>query len=218
MRVHKSRLTICAMAGILVGCGGSKDDPAASTTQAQATPTVNAILPGAPGEPSKTVTATPTPEGGGFVPADVDFVRGMIHHHDQAITMTGWVPDRTSNTSLRLLAKRMEVSQTDEVAFLRTWLETRGEDPNAQHDEHAASMPGMLTQEQLDALETAKGKAFDKLFLAYMTQHHEGAIQMVAQLFGEGGGTETQLYQFAQHVDSDQSIEIKRMTQLAAKL
>ena len=36
--------------------------------------------------------------------------------------------------------------------------------------------------------------------------------------FGEGGGTETQLYQFAQHVDSDQSIEIKRMTQLAAKL
>ena len=109
----------------------------------------------------------------------------MIHHHDQAITMTGWVPDRTSNTSIRLLAKRMEVSQTDEVAFLRTWLETRGEDPNSQHDEHAPSMPGMLTQEQLDALENAKGKAFDKLFLAYMTQHHEGAIQMVAELYGE---------------------------------
>ena len=144
-------------------------------------------------------------------------MRGMIHHHDQAITMTGWVPDRTSDTSIRLLAKRMEVSQTDEVAFMRKWLETRGEDPNSQHDEHAPSMPGMLTQEQLDALENAKGKAFDKLFLAYMTQHHEGAIQMVAELYSGGGGTEPELNQFALHVDSDQSIEIKRMAQLAAE-
>ena len=223
MRVHTSRLTICVMAVILVGCGGSKDEPAettatSTTTEAQATPTVNAIVPGAPGEPSKTVTATPTPKGGGFVPADVDFVRGMIHHHDQAITMTGWVPDRTSDTSIRLLAKRMEVSQTDEVAFMRKWLETRGEDPNSQHDEHAPSMPGMLTQEQLDALEKAKGKAFDKLFLAYMTQHHEGAIQMVAELYSGGGGAEPELNQFALHVDADQSIEIKRMAELAQKL
>jgi uncharacterized protein (DUF305 family) len=215
MWVHKSRLTICAIAALLVGCGGSKPEPVAATPEA--TPTVNAIVPGAPGEPSRTVTATPTPEGGGFVPADVEFMRGMIHHHDQAIIMTGWVPERTGNTSVRVMAKRMEVSQTDEVTFMKKWLKARGEDPNNHDHEHMA-MPGMLNTEQLDALQNAKGTKFDRLFLAYMTQHHEGALQMVAELYNGGGGLESEISQFVMHVDSDQSIEIKRMAQLAQKL
>lgn len=214
MKVHQSRLTICALAAVLAGCGGSKN--AAQTTTPEPTPTVNVIIPGAPGEPSRTVTATPTPKGADFVAADVEFMRGMIHHHNQAITMTGWVPDRTSSTNIRLMAKRMEVSQTDEMDFMRKWLESRGE--AADHAHGAGHMPGMLTQEQLDALRGAKGKAFDKLFLAYMTQHHEGALQMVRELYDSGGGLEPELNQFTLHVDSDQSIEIQRMAELAEKL
>ena len=67
-------------------------------------------------------------------------------------------------------------------------------------------------------LAAAKGPEFDKLFLAYMTQHHEGALQMVRDLFNAGGGAESEINQFAMHVDSDQQIEISRMAQLAGKL
>ena len=121
----------------------------------------------------------------------------MIHHHNQAITMTGWVPEKGANTSIRLMAKRMEVSQTDEIALMQQWLEKpRSEDPNEQHTDmrHARHAHAGAARR---ARERAKGKAFDKLFLAYMTQHHEGAIQMVAELYGGGGGAETELNQFA---------------------
>ena len=218
MKVHKSPLAVCALAAVLAGCGGSDKKAATAATTPEPTPTVNVIIPGAPGEPSRTVTATPTPVNGGSVAADVEFMRGMIHHHDQAITMTKWVPDRTASTSIRLMAKRMEVSQTDEIDFMKKWLEKRGEKPAAEHGAHDMMMPGMLNEEQLTALENAKGKAFDKLFLAYMTQHHEGALEMVRDLFNAGGGAESEIGQFAMHVDSDQQIEIQRMAELAQKL
>ena len=60
----------------------------------------------------------------------------------------------------------------------------------------------------MDKLEAAKGKAFDRLFLRYMTQHHQGALTMVQDLVEQGGGVETEIEQFILHVDSDQSIEI----------
>ena len=124
-----SRLTICAVAALLAGCGGSK------SAEPTPTPQQKVIQPGAPGEPSREVVATPMPEGFGFKPADVEFMRGMIHHHSQAVTMAGWVPDRTQSTGLKLMAKRMAVSQEDEMTQMRTWLEKRGQDPN-DHSAH----------------------------------------------------------------------------------
>ena len=43
-------------------------------------------------------------------------------------------------------------------------------------------MPGMLTAEQLTTLEAANGAEFDRRFLTLMIQHHQGALQMVADL------------------------------------
>ena len=76
----------------------------------------------------------------------------------------------------------------------------------------------MLTPAQLEKLQAASGKDFDKLFLESMTQHHKGALEMVAELYNAGGGNETEIQQFAMHVDSDQGIEIQRMAELAKKL
>lgn len=222
MRVHKSRLTILALAAVLAGCGGAKqDDPAAPTAEpeqtAQAEPAVNMVQPGAPGEPSRKATPVPTPKGGGFVPEDVEFMQKMILHHDQALVMTALVPENGSDTSVRLLAKRMEVSQTDEVALMKQWLENRNFKADGGHADHA-SMPGMLTDEQLAELKAAEGRAFDRLFLQFMTQHHEGALQMVRDLVFAGGGSEPEISQFIGHVDSDQGIEIQRMAELSEKL
>ena len=212
MRVGMSRLTICAVAAVVAGCGGSSKAEPEPTAASQ-----KVIQPGAPGEPSREVVATPTPAGHGSKAVDVEFMRGMIHHHQQAVQMAGWVPERTQSTSIRLMAKRMAVSQEDEMLQMRIWLEKRGVDP----DEHAHmddSMPGMLNGTQLEKLEGAEGKAFDRLFLRYMTQHHQGALTMVQDLVDDGGGTETEIEQFILHVDSDQTIEISRMQQMLGAL
>ena len=100
---------------------------------------------------------------------------------------------------------------------MERWLENRKIE--AGHSSHMdMDMPGMLSGSQLDKLKTAKGKAFDRLFLRYMTQHHKGALQMVQESTDKGGGAETEIGQFMLHVDSDQGIEIKRMAELAEKL
>lgn len=166
-------------------------------------------------------------------PADVAFMRGMIVHHGQAVVMTALVPTHTQNRALHLLAQRIDISQRDEMATMRRWLEDRGETvPSADvghgHDmagmDHAAmghagmagmghdSMPGMLSPEELARLGAASGAEFDRLFLGYMIRHHQGALAMVARLLATpGAGQEPQLFGFASDVDADQRAEIARM-------
>lgn len=218
MRVRTSSVAVAAVAVGLAGCGDNKNDSASTAAESTPAPQVKMIQPGAPGEPSREVVATPTPEGqDGHTKADIAFMQGMIHHHQQAVLMTEWVPDRTQSTSLRLMARRIEVSQTDEMALMRNWLKQRDVDPN-DHSHRHKPMPGMVNSRQLAKLKDAKGVAFDRLFLRYMTQHHRGALTMVQDLVNKGGGVESEIGQFILHVDSDQAIEIKRMAELAKTL
>lgn len=181
-------------------------------------PTAPVIQPGAPGQPNRTLSpeeaaALQSPE---HTDDDVAFVRDMMHHHSQALVMTGFVPDRTTNRGIRLLAERMELSQTGEMEQFETWLQNRGEparDPDAGHDAHVG-MPGLLTDAELAQLAGARDAAFDRLFLELMIKHHEGAIQMVVDLYAGGGGQETDLDILANHIEADQSIEIERMRQM----
>ena len=54
---------------------------------------------------------------------------------------------------------------------MKTW----GASSNA-HMGHM--MDGMLSGEEMDALRSARGAEFDRLFLEGMIKHHEGAIDM----------------------------------------
>ena len=145
-----------------------------------------------------------------YTQADVRFMQGMIHHHGQALTMTALVADRTGGEAMRRLARRIEISQKDEIAIMERWLERRGEAvPEGHH--HGPLMPGMLTDEELARLSGAAGVEFDRLFLELMIRHHEGALVMVEDLFSSGGGQEPEIFQFVSHVDADQRAEIARM-------
>lgn len=76
-------------------------------------------------------------------------------------------------------------------------------------------MAGMLSDEELDRLAAASGAEFERLFLQFMIFHHEGALIMVEDLFATpGAGQESDIFQFASHVDSDQRMEIVRMLRL----
>ena len=156
-----------------------------------------------------------------YVEADIRFMQGMIAHHAQALDMAALVVSRTERRDLRLLAERIEVSQKDEIAFMRRWLLDRGAEapvPAADHARHGSLMPGMLTADEMARLEQARGPGFERLFLEGMITHHQGALTMVAELVGAGGGQESALFRFASEVDTDQRAEISRMRALVNTL
>lgn len=184
------------------------------------------VQPGAPGAASRVLTSqqSDTLTKPKHTAADIAFMTGMIAHHQQALVMTALVADRTTSRDIRLLALRIELSQTDEINLMKSWLRTRGEPvpgegEHADHDMHDGHlMPGMLTAEQIATLQSARGTEFDQRFLKFMVQHHEGAITMVAELFSSpGGGQGSEIYGFASDVDSDQQMEIARMRRLLAE-
>jgi uncharacterized protein (DUF305 family) len=210
-----SWISLAAAACLLAGCGSSKKEEA-SPEQA-----VHIVQPGAPGKASREITPEQAKEADTIKPIaqDVGFMRDMIHHHRQAILMTGWVPQRTQSRDVELMAQRMASSQESEIEQSERWLGDRGFDAGHDHGAAAGStMPGMLSRAQLDRLKAAKGRAFDRLFLRYMTIHHQGALTMARTLVDEGGGAETEIGNFVRHVEADQQIEIERMRQVLARL
>jgi uncharacterized protein (DUF305 family) len=182
------------------------------------------LQPGAPGEPTREVSAGQAADisGASSTAADVRFMQGMIAHHAQALEMTALVPDRTGREDMRLLARRIEASQSDEIAMMRTWLEARGEavpDPHAHHAHGSHDMPGMASPEQLEALRGLKGEAFDRLFLELMIRHHDGALIMVRQLMATpGAGQDPDIFAFVSDVEADQDMEIRRMAGMLKEL
>lgn len=83
-------------------------------------------------------------------------------------------------------------------------------DMDMMHDH--SDMPGMLSQAQLEELAEAQGKEFDRLFLTYMIEHHQGAVIMVETLFGaDGAASDTQSFELASSINADQVTEIERM-------
>jgi uncharacterized protein (DUF305 family) len=169
-----------------------------------------------------------TPPGLGRLPysdADVDFMAGMIPHHAQAVIMAGWAPSHGARKDVAILCERIVVAQRDEIGMMQQWLRDRGQTvPDATSTrhrmkmngmEHDMLMPGMLTDEEMAALDRSRGPEFDRLFLIGMIKHHQGAIDMVDVLFKAYGAAQDEtVYKFASDVYADQSIEIDRMHQM----
>jgi uncharacterized protein (DUF305 family) len=182
------------------------------------------VQPGAPGEASRTITAERAADLSQvrYTAADVRFMQGMIGHHAQALEMTALVGSRSRSEDIRKLAQRIDVSQRDEIRAMEEWLKSRGQplpDPHAHHAHGATLMPGMLNPDEMARLGASSGNEFDRLFLAFMIKHHEGALTMVKELFTTpGAGQESEMFAFASDVDADQRMEIDRMGAMLATL
>ena len=149
-------------------------------------------------------------------------MQGMIGHHAQALEMVALLMTRSARDDMKLLGKRIEVSQEDEIKMMQEWLQHRAQalpDPHAHHAQGATLMPGMLTAEEMGRLAAATGDAFDRLFLEAMIKHHAGALTMVKELFfTPGAGQEADIFAFASDVDADQRMEIDRMGAMLAMI
>jgi uncharacterized protein (DUF305 family) len=154
---------------------------------------------------------------------------GMIPHHAQAVIMAGWAPSHGARHDVAVLCERIVVAQRDEIALMQNWLRDRGEPvPDATSTrmkmsmggmEHDMLMPGMLTDEEMAALDRARGPEFDRLFLLGMIKHHQGAIDLVDALFKSYGAAQDEMvFKFANDVFADQSTEIDRMKQMLAEV
>lgn len=155
-----------------------------------------------------------------YTPADVEFMTGMIHHHAQALVMAGMAPSHGASGPLQIMADRIILGQNDEITWMQQWLRDRNEPVpqsaapgmTSHSDDHAMHMPGMLSNEQLEELDAARGPEFDRLFLAFMIQHHQGAITMVEELFSSHGAAQGDaIFKIASDISADQSSEIDRM-------
>ncbi|ABC64964.1 DUF305 domain-containing protein [Erythrobacter litoralis] len=197
------------------------------TSTIAAAQTAPIIQPGAPGMENKTLAAEDATKLAAttYTPADARFMQMMIPHHRQAVAMTALVEGRTANEDIVAIAGRIDAGQADEIAFMREWLEARGErlemmhhQAGMSHAEHMAAM-GMATPEQVARLATLEGTAFDELFLELMIRHHQGAIDMVDDLLDQPGTAyDPVMFEFVNDIKTEQQGEIERMNAIAAGL
>ena len=180
------------------------------------------IQPGAPGQAGRILTAEEASDLANisYSLGDIQFLRGMIPHHAQAKEMSALAADRTNNTTVLAVAQRITLSQDDEISMMQGWLRDQGLEVTAEDVHHQPGferMKGMLSDEQMDELAAASGPEFDRLYLEYMIEHHQGALEMVEMLLDQRGSVQDPLlYEFTSDVTSDQTSEIERMDALLA--
>ncbi|MFN8574853.1 MAG: DUF305 domain-containing protein [Gemmatimonadaceae bacterium] len=159
------------------------------------------------------------PAGAVYTEADVEFMQGMIAHHAQAIYMSRMSEAHGASPKLLKLANKIDQSQVAEIRIMQEWLRRNGQFAPDTSSWRTMTMAGMLTPQQLNTLDAASGVAFDRDFLTFMIQHHEGALTMVKDLFATPrAGQEVDVNVFANDVVTVQTAEIGAMRQMLSLL
>lgn len=150
--------------------------------------------------------------------ADVAFAQGMIPHHRQAVEMAQMAAARAESDAVLDLAARIEAAQAPEIEELTGWLESWGEQVPTGSDMgmpgHGDSGMGMMSPDDMNALEGAMGADFDQMFLEMMIVHHEGAIEMAETQIADGEYPDA--IALAQRIVDAQQGEIDEMNSILA--
>jgi len=193
---------------VLAGCGsGSATGPAAT----------------APSATSSSASASQAHNQ-----ADITFLQAMIPHHIQAVEMSKLAAQRASSPQVKDLAAGIEAAQQPEIDQMNGMLEawnastpaTNGPSMTGMNHgnmggtgqmEHG-SMPGMMSDQQMQQLNQVSGPEFDRMFLQMMIQHHEGAVAMSKTELTDGQNPEAKA--LAQSIIAAQQREITEMQTL----
>ncbi|WP_327110083.1 DUF305 domain-containing protein [Nocardia sp. NBC_01730] len=197
MFITRTRVTLAvtAVATVaLAGCGGDNGD----------------AMPGMEHGTSSMAATSSTQARIDFNDTDVSFLQMMYPHHAQAVDMAKLAPSRSRNQQLLALAAAIEQAQAPEMQRITTLLQSFGKPAPTAGDGHMGhSMPGMMSAEQMSALQGATGPDFDRQWLTMMIEHHSGAIAMAET--ESTGGTNTDAQALARAIVANQQAEIEQM-------
>ena len=151
-----------------------------------------------------------------FNEADVTFAQMMIPHHEQAVEMSDVLLAKDGiDQQVVDLAIQIKAAQEPEITQLKEWLTTWGSDAGGMSGmDHGTD--GMMSADDMTALEGASGVEASKLFLNQMTVHHEGAIAMAQLNLDEGLSSDAQA--MATAIVSTQTDEIATMKNILGTL
>jgi uncharacterized protein (DUF305 family) len=203
---------------LAIGCSSAKPAEEKSVAAAAAGHDTMSGMAGMAGMTGMDAPVT-IPKGALYTAADVHFMQGMIAHHAQAIAMSKIAYKNDASQKLKFLATKIDQSQRAEIGLMQGWLLDHGQTAPDTLSYKTVMMTGMLTPAQMTELENTKGPDFDRKYLTYMIKHHQGAIQMVKDLFATPlSGQEANINVFANDVDQVQTAEIAAMYEMLQDL
>lgn len=201
----------------LAACGEATDATTDATTSATSTTTTT---------PETTETTTATTEADGEISADhndadIMFAQMMIPHHQQAVEMSEMllakegIPAQVVEFAQGVIdAQGPEIDRMN--AMLEAWDQQPVTDSGGMDHGKMGGMSGMMSQEDMAALEEAQGTEAARLYLEQMTTHHEGAVDMARDEVADGQNPHA--ITLAEQVISDQEAEIAQMQQMLTDL
>jgi uncharacterized protein (DUF305 family) len=141
---------------------------------------------------------------------DQSYMRRMMAHHAQGIELALIGVERAGDPHLRNLARLMAASQTGENRIFEQWWQSWfGPVSAICSPDEMASMPGMLSRDEMASARYADGRDFDALFVRLMTAHHAGAIRMADEAMRRAADLRLEL--MAQGIRHNQRGEIELM-------
>lgn len=167
---HKNRITAVLITGALLftACGGESHNMSDMST----------------GSTNTDVTGSER----GFNDADVMFSQMMIPHHEQALELADMALDPTlmASEQVKALASQIKAVQDPEIDLMTQWLSEWDQPLMDMSEDHSMTMEGMLSVDELSALNQMNGEEFDQAWIQAMIAHHKGAIEMAETVKDEG--------------------------------
>ncbi|WIG17535.1 DUF305 domain-containing protein [Kocuria rosea] len=217
---RSTTLTTLALASALAlaGCGTSGAQEGAGTDAETVAPAASASA------ATSTGAASGEPIAAEHNDADVMFAQMMLPHHEQAVEMSEMllakddVPAEVAEFAQRVIdAQGPEIERMNDM--LTAWEAeplADAEDMDGMDHGSGAGMSGMMSEEDMSALEDAQGTGAAQLYLEQMTVHHEGAVEMAQEQIEQGQNP--QAVELARQVVADQEAEIAEMEQMLQEL
>jgi uncharacterized protein (DUF305 family) len=150
--------------------------------------------------------------------SDKMFLEMMIPHHQQAVDISNLAISRSKNTELVALAEKIRDAQAAEIIQMKDWLAGGADGSMISHRTYHSmgyGMGGMLTESELNTLNSLSGSKFDFYWLKGMIVHHEGALHMVTMI---KDSNRSEIRNFGVKIISVQTAEIKQMKKMLNRM
>lgn len=211
-----------ALALTLTACGDETMD--------ESVPMPGTTVPTADGD----TTASPTEDEGtaeDHNDQDVEFLQGMIPHHEQAVEMSDILLAKEGvDAEVADLAQQIRDSQQAEIEQMRGWLESWGEPvetttetatqedgtPSLAPGDTPIELPDMSPGSDMEELRDASGEEASLIYVDDMIGHHEDAVDMAEEQVDSGQNME--VTDLARSIIEDQEAEIGQLEQIKERL